>query len=620
MKLKIRGKIILSYAIVILVMIAVSIIGIRTDRQITDDYMNLIERSLPGETIIHRFRTEMLEKALALRGYILSGDPSDIERFHALDENVQQLVVKGRALSQTGESLQYLEAIIDVNDRLGSLAGEISNLVAMGMTEDAAELMSSKGAALLGQLDDNISAWIGFLENLNEKWIAGARAKSATNETVSIAGGAAMLLIAIVMTVALTRSIARPVERIRVAADAVAQGDLTVSVPTLSTGDEVADLAASTRKMVENLTHVLQEMQNEAEQVAGTSEELSASGEESARAAEQISAAVQEMASGAEQQSTNAGETAAGAQQVAAAIGQIADGANQQTQQLQNVSNLIARMGEELNRVNDVVAKMEEAVSATAEEAQKGDTSVVRVAGSMQKIKNSSDDVEKAAADLEASSRQMVQVVQVIEDIADQTNLLALNAAIEAARAGEQGRGFAVVADEVRKLAEGSLNETKIISDLIEQTLAQVNRVTLAIQGSNELIDESLPLVATSTEVLHNISNHAASNLELVQSVVESSRSLAQGADEVNVATVEVVAVADENAAAAQQMAASVEQVQKAIENVAAVSEENAASVEEVAASTEQVTASLEQMSAASHSLADMAARLQQLAARFKLA
>jgi methyl-accepting chemotaxis protein len=516
--------------------------------------------------------------------------------------------------------LQYLEAIIDVNDRLGSLAGEISNLVVMGMTEDAAELMSSKGAALLGQLDDNISAWIGFLENLNENWIAGARAKSATNETVSIAGGAAMLIIAIVMTVALTRSIARPVERIRVAADAVAQGDLTVSVPTLSTGDEVADLAASTRKMVENLTHVLQEMQNEAEQVAGTSEELSASGEESARAAEQISAAVQEMASGAEQQSTNAGETAAGAQQVAAAIGQIADGANQQTQQLQNVSNLIARMGEELNRVNDVVAKMEEAVSATAEEAQKGDTSVVRVAGSMQKIKNSSDDVEKAAADLEASSRQMVQVVQVIEDIADQTNLLALNAAIEAARAGEQGRGFAVVADEVRKLAEGSLNETKIISDLIEQTLAQVNRVTLAIQGSNELIDESLPLVATSTEVLHNISNHAASNLELVQSVVESSHSLAQGADEVNVATVEVVAVADENAAAAQQMAASVEQVQKAIENVAAVSEENAASVEEVAASTEQVTASLEQMSAASHSLADMAARLQQLAARFKLA
>jgi methyl-accepting chemotaxis protein len=186
--------------------------------------------------------------------------------------------------------------------------------------------------------------------------------------------------------------------------------------------------------------------------------------------------------------------------------------------------------------------------------------------------------------------------------------------------AGEQGRGFAVVADEVRKLAEGSLNETKVISGLIEQTLAEVGKVASAIRGTNDLVEESLPLVIESTEVLHNISNHAANNLELAHSVVESSNSLMEGASDVNEATVEVVAVADENAAASQHMAASIQQVQKAIENVAAISEENAASVEEVAASTEQITASLQQMSSASHSLADMAARLQQLAARFKLA
>ncbi len=620
MKLRIRGKIILSYVIVILVTLIVSIMGIRADRKMTDDYMNLIERSLPVEAAIYRLRSQFIEKGLALRSYILTGDPAEIGKFRSIDEGIYQTMNQARALSQAAESLDSLELLADINERYNLLSEDVADLVESGLIEEAASFIADRGASILGEIDNTIEDWTQFIAYQNDHWITEAVATNNKNDTVTIGGLIANMAIAIIMTVLLTRSIARPVERIRAAADAVAQGDLTVSVPTLSTGDEVADLATSTRKMVENLTHLLQEMQNEAEQVAGTSEELSASGEESARAAEQISAAVQEMASGAEQQSTNAGETAAGAQQVAAAIGQIADGANQQTQQLQNVSNLIARMGEELDRVNDVVARMEEAINATAEEAVKGDTSVAQVANSMKQIKDASDEVGNAASDLEKSSRQMVQVVQVIEDIADQTNLLALNAAIEAARAGEQGRGFAVVADEVRKLAEGSLHETKTISDLIEQTLAEVNRVTSAIDGANDLIEESMPLVVTSTEVLHNISEHAASNLGLVESVVESSRSLMQGADEVNVATVEVVAVADENAAAAQQMAASVEQVQKAIENVAAVSEENAASVEEVAASTEQVTASLEQMSAASHSLADMAARLQQLAARFKLA
>jgi methyl-accepting chemotaxis protein len=157
MKLKIGGKIVLSYTVVLLVMAAISILGIQADRKITNEYMNLIERSLPGETIIYRLRSELLEKGLALRGYILSGNPAEIERFHLLDENVEQSMDKARMLSQAGKSLQSLELLAEINDRYDLLAEDISHLVQLGMTEEATALMADEGALILGQVDDVIA-------------------------------------------------------------------------------------------------------------------------------------------------------------------------------------------------------------------------------------------------------------------------------------------------------------------------------------------------------------------------------------------------------------------------------------------------------------------------------
>jgi methyl-accepting chemotaxis protein len=221
--------------------------------------------------------------------------------------------------------------------------------------------------------------------------------------------------------------------------------------------------------------------------------------------------------------------------------------------------------------------------------------------------------------DLGILGQKIGAVVETIDDIAEQTNLLALNAAIEAARAGEHGKGFAVVADEVRKLAERSGRETKQIAELIAQVQTGTQEAVAAMDSGAASVELGSQKADQAGRALQEILEAVQATVRQVGEIASSSQQMASGARSVTDAMHSISAVVEESTAASQEMSAQAIQVTTSIQSIAAVCEEQSAATEQVSASTEEMSAQVDQMSAQAQELAATAEQLKVLVSRFKL-
>ena len=248
-----------------------------------------------------------------------------------------------------------------------------------------------------------------------------------------------LLVSSITLVIIFTNRIVRPIRDITKNAEEIANGNLAVDIVQVKTRDEVATLQKSFEQMTMNLREVITHVSDSSNQVAASAEELMASADETMKGTELISTSIQQVSEGAEHQTNMAKESARSAEESANAITQIAE------------------------KAKDTM----KITIATNEKTMQGSAFVQDTVAQMRLINDAVLETDQALVTLNDRSKEIVHILKLITDIADQTNLLALNAAIEAARAGEAGKGFAVVADEVRKLSEQTRKSVSIFPKLL---------------------------------------------------------------------------------------------------------------------------------------------------------
>jgi methyl-accepting chemotaxis protein len=229
-------------------------------------------------------------------------------------------------------------------------------------------------------------------------------------------------------------------------------------------------------------------------------------------------------------------------QQILRSTEQVSTGSQDQARQIQQVLESIEGIAARARASVDAAQQAAEAARRTAQTAVSGEGNVEKVVAGMEVISG-------RIAELNASTSKIGQIIEVIDDIAGQTNLLALNAAIEAARAGEHGRGFAVVADEVRRLAENSGRATKEIAQLI----ATIQQGTA---GAVEAVQQGLQLTADAREAFRSISASARQTAALMEKMAEGAREQAAATQAV-VGNIQAIAAVSEEAAAASEETAA---------------------------------------------------------------
>ena len=536
--LSIKMRLLAGFGIVMFFSALLAIIALLSIRTLSSDTDRIVNDRWPKTVLANEVIDNINVVARALRNAIILEDPLLVQQELARIPEASKIVT---------DNLDNLEKMIStdkgkqlLNDLKVKRANYREDL------EKAVELVKEgrkkeAGIYLVKTLRKTQSAYFSATADLikYQGQLMGESGKEATSrakqtQTIIVALMLVSTILSIGGSLIIVRSITVPLSEGVDVANRLAAGDLTASI-TIRSSDEIGMLMTSMDNMVKSLRDLIIKIKYAAENMASGSEQLSASAEEISRGMEGQAARSSQIATATEEMSQTVVDVAKNtsdiAQISAQAFDQAKDGAdvvNRSVNEVQAIASTVTESAQMMERLGD-------------------------------------------------SSKQIGNIIGVINDIADQTNLLALNAAIEAARAGEQGRGFAVVADEVRKLAERTTQATSQINNMISSIQGEVERAEVTMNSATARVESGVEFSRKAGDALGSI----------VQSV--------------------------------NNLQSMVQQIASATEEMSTVSETISSDIEGVATGSKEISAGSGQIAQASSDLARLATELQSMVRQFKV-
>nr|WP_260857998.1 methyl-accepting chemotaxis protein [Bacillus sp. FJAT-22090] len=539
----IRGRVLLIFSVLIVILISMLVLTstkMFSSQQAFEKFTNV---DIKEQMMVNQISTEIGKLANAEQSYVITGKTNYMTTYR---QNKDAIVTHLKELNETYKDrpdelqkiqsidqffmtyLKYSERVIQVRDEQGIEAAQ--KLVNTG-----------NGKTAMSYVDVHIAAMNELLSKKNAAQIALLKKENNTSLYLFIALTIFSVVLTLSFGIYLFYSIKRSTYSINRSILDIAQagGDLTRRVK-IRTKDEFSEIAESTNILIGSIANLVKRVSLLTENVTASGQELMASSEETAVTIQSIADTTNEIASGSEHTMRS------------------------MTVAIQKMNSL-----EEATRyLNSDAQSVKVATDHMIEAARKGSESVQHSSNVMMSIEETMANTSQTVEALGTKSYEITSIIKTITAIAEQTNLLALNAAIEAARAGEHGRGFAVVADEVRKLAEQSQKAAKEVTGIVTSIQTEVTSIVKQNHAGVENVIKGVEVANETNASLEQIMQQTNDTISIIDKMVNQIEETLNFSQEVAASFVEVTQIAENTASNTETSAAAAQQGSAAMEEI----------------------------------------------------